>query len=121
MTMNAHHVYLLAPSASLDDVRRFYGEALALTEVAKPDSLSHVPVLWFSAGAIVFHIGFPAEGSVGDGHTALTTANSDVARARFIRMGYAVDDNVIPMGYPRFYVRDPWGNQFEILSPSPID
>jgi len=42
-------------------------------------------------------------------------ADLDAVRARFIQMGYAVDDNVIPMGYPRFYVRDPWGNQFEIL------
>lgn len=119
MTMTAHHLYLLAPGASAEEVRRFYGEALELTEVPKPASLSHVPVLWFSAGSIVFHIGTPAEGTVGDGHTALATDNVEAARVRFLDMGYAVDDNVIPMGYPRFYARDPWGNQFEIL-PSEI-
>ncbi len=93
----------------------FYRDALELTEVQKPDSLAHVPVLWFSAGAIVFHISHPTEGIVGDGHTALATDDVDAARARFLGMGYAVDDDVIPMGYPRFYARDPWGNQFEIL------
>ncbi len=113
--MTAHHLYLLAPGASPDEVRRFYRDALGLAETPKPASLSHHPVLWFSGGAIVFHVGYPAEGMVGDGHTALATDNLDAAQAQFLQMGYAVDDNVIPMGYPRFYVRDPWGNQFEIL------
>lgn len=117
--MTAHHLYLLAPGASPDDVRRFYRDALGLTEAEKPASLAHISVLWFSAGVIVFHVGHPEEGIVGDGHTALATNDLAAARARFSEMGYAVDDNVIPMGYPRFYVRDPWGNQFEIL-PGPL-
>lgn len=115
MTTQAHHLYLLAPGASPDDVRRFYRDALGLAEVPKPDSLSHVSVLWFSAGTIVFHVGHPPEGVVGDGHTALAVDDVQAARTRFLDMGYAVDDTVIPMGYPRFYARDPWGNQFEIL------
>ena len=113
--MTAHHLYLLAPGASPDDVRRFYRDALGLAETPKPASLSHVPVLWFAGGTIVFHIAYPDEGIVGDGHTAFATNDVDAARAKLIQMGYAVDDNVIPIGYPRFYVRDPWGNQFEIL------
>jgi catechol 2,3-dioxygenase-like lactoylglutathione lyase family enzyme len=113
--MTAHHLYLLAPGASPDDIRRFYVEALELAEVVKPATLAHIPVLWFSGGGVVFHIGYPAEGVVGEGHTALATDDVDAARAQFLQMGYTVDDNVIPMGYPRFYVRDPWGNQFEIL------
>jgi len=115
MTLKAHHIYLLAPGASPEDVRRFYGEALGLAECEKPTSLSHISVIWFDAGSIVFHIGYPEHGVVGDGHTALATDDLDAARARFLALGYAVDDNVIPMGYPRFYARDPWGNQFEIL------
>ncbi|MDQ2798049.1 MAG: VOC family protein [Armatimonadota bacterium] len=115
MNFTAHHLYLMAPGGSPADIRRFYQDALGLTEVSKPASLAHISVLWFSAGPIVFHVGHPPEGIVGDGHTALTTEDVDAARTRFSDMGYAVDDNVIPMGYPRFYVRDPWGNQFEIL------
>ena len=111
----AHHLYLLAPGASPDDVRRFYRDALGLIEVSKPESLSHVSVLWFSAETVVFHVGHPPEGIVGDGHTALATDDVAAARAHCLDMGYAVDDNVIPMGYDRFYVHDPWGNQFEIL------
>lgn len=112
-----HHLYLIAPGAFPDDVHRFYGDALGLTERARPESLAHVPVLWFAAGPITFHIGHPEQGVVGDGHTALAADDMDAVRARLIERGYAVDDNVIPMGYPRFYVRDPWGNQFEILPP----
>lgn len=113
--MTAHHIYLMAPGASPDDIRRFYRDALGLTEATKPDSLSHIAVLWFDAGAVKFHIGYPAEGVVGNGHTALATDDLEAARSRLPALGYAVDDTVIPMGYPRFYTRDPWGNQFEIL------
>ncbi len=115
MRITAHHVYLLAPGGSPDDVRRFYQDGLGLTEVQTPPSLAHVSVLWFAAGPITFHVGHPAEGVVGDGHTALATDDVDAARARLSRLGYAVEAETIPMGYPRFYARDPWGNQFEIL------
>ena len=113
--MTAHHLYLIAPGASPAEIRRFYGEALGLAEIEKPSSLLGTSVLWFTAGALVLHVGYPANGTVGGGHTALATESVEAARARFLEMGYVVDDNVIPMGYPRFYARDPWGNQFEIL------
>lgn len=113
--MTAHHVYLMAPGASPEDIRRFYRDALELAETPKPGSLADNPVLWFDAGTVKFHIGYPAEGVVGDGHTALATADVEAARARLLALGCALDENVIPMGYPRFYVRDPWGNQLEIL------
>lgn len=113
--MTAHHIYLMAPGASPDDVRRFYRDALGLAESPKPDSLTHVAVLWFDAGTVKFHVGYPAEGIVGDGHTALATGDLEAVRARLPALGYVVDDTVIPMGYPRFYARDPWGNRFEIL------
>lgn len=115
MKTAAHHVYLLAPGASPDDVRRFYRDGLGLSEVPTPPSLAHASVLWFSAGSVNFHVGHPAEGVVGEGHTALATDDVDAARAHLVRLGYAVEAESIPMGYPRFYVRDPWGNHFEIL------
>lgn len=113
--MTTHHIYLLAPGASEDDVRRFYRDGLGLTEVEKPASLAHVSVLWFDGGTVKFHVGHPASGTVGDGHTALATDDLDAARARLLALGCAIDDSAIPMGYPRFYVRDPWGNHYEIL------
>ena len=113
--MTLHHVYLLAPGAAPEAIGRFYKDALGLTERQTPQSLSHVPVLWFEAGSETLHIGFPAQGEIGIGHTALRTDDVEAARARLVAGGYAVDDNVIPISYPRFMVRDPWGNQFEIL------
>lgn len=113
--MTAHHLYLIAPGASPAEVRQFYGSALGLPEIEKPQSLADNPVLWFDAGAVVFHVGYPAAGTVGDGHTALAVDSVEASRARFLELGLVVDDNVIPMGYPRFYLRDPWGNQFEVL------
>lgn len=113
--MTGHHLYLLAPGGSPDDVRRFYRDALGLTEIERPASLAHTPVLWFGAGPLTLHVGHPAEGVVGGGHTALATPDVAAARARILGLGYAVDDDVIPMGYPRFYAQDPWGNRFEVL------
>ncbi len=113
--MTAHHLYLIAPGASPAEIRQFYAETLGLPEVEKPSSLANTSVLWFDAGGIVFHIGHPQAGTVGDGHTALAVEDVAAARARFLALGLAVDDNVIPMGYPRFYLQDPWGNQFEVL------
>ena len=113
--MNTHHIYLLAPGASPDDVRRFYGQALGLVEAKKPDSLAHVSVLWFEAGPVKFHVGYPEAGVVGEGHTALAVPDVGAAREHLLGLGYSVDDSAIPMGYPRFYARDPWRNQFEIL------
>jgi len=113
--MQTHNIYLMAPGASADEVRRFYTEGLGLREVPTPASLSDFPVRWFEGGAVKFHVGYPPQGNVGDGHTALATDHLDAARARLTALGCPIDESAIPMGYDRFYVRDPWGNQFEIL------
>ncbi len=99
-------------------------QGMGLKECPKPDSLAQVPVLWFDAGAIVIHVGYPTEGDVGGGHTALATDDQSALRQRLTDLGYTINDDVIPMGYPRFYAYDPWGNQFEILPaglPAPPD
>lgn len=113
--LTAHHIYLLAPGASPDETRRFYTQGLGLPECRKPDSLAHVPVLWFEAGAVIVHVGYPPQGTVGGGHTALASQDQRAVQQRLAILGYEINTNVIPMGYARFYVQDPWGNQFEIL------
>ena len=115
MALVAHHITFLAPGASPDDVRRFYQEGLGLASVPTPPSLAHYPVLWFAAGPIMLHVSYPTEGVVGDGHAALAVDDVEAARTHLSSMGYAVEADTIPMGYPRFFVRDPWGNLFEIL------
>lgn len=96
-------------------MRRFYAQGLGLPECPKPDSLAHVPVLWFAAGHLIVHVGHPAEGIVGGAHTAFASEDQDAVRQRLVALGYEIVTDVIPMGYPRFYAVDPWGNQFEML------
>ncbi len=43
--MTGHHLYLLAPGASLGDIRRFYSGTLGLAEVQKPANLGQTPML----------------------------------------------------------------------------
>ncbi len=113
--LTAHHIYLLAPGASPDDVRRFYAHGLGLPECRTPDSLAHVPVLWFAAGRVIVHVGYPPDGIVGGGHTAFASDHQSAVQERLAILGYQINTDVLPMGYPRFYAQDPWGNQFEIL------
>lgn len=115
MTATAHHVYLVCPGATPAEITNFYQNGLGLPPVAKPESLRDVPVVWFDGGGVVFHIGHGKNGVVGTAHTALAVPNLEVAQARLEAVGAMIDWNVIDMGYPRFYTRDPWENQFEIL------
>ena len=117
MSTRAHHLYLVAPGADPDAIRRFYRDGIGLPEREKPQSLLSTPVLWFDGGPIAVHVGYPEAGTVSTGHFALETDDLDAARARLLSLGYAMDDDVIPMGYPRFYVHDPWGNSIELLPP----
>ncbi len=114
--LQAHHCYLICPGADLAQVNRFYADGLGFAPLRKPDALRDFPVAWFDAGNMVFHIGYPATGGVvGTAHTALATPDLAAAQAKLEAVGAAIDWQVIDMGYPRFYVKDPWGNQFEIL------
>ena len=42
--MTLHHLYLLAPGAAPEEIRRFYETTLGLREVQPPVSLAAVPV-----------------------------------------------------------------------------
>ena len=93
MTLTAHHLYLLAPGASPDDVRRFYRDGLGLAEVPTPPQASPTfPSSGSPPARSTSMSATPPEGIVGDGHTALATDDVDAARARCTALGYTVDD-----------------------------
>lgn len=117
--MILHHVYLVCPGATADQVRKFYVDGLGLREVAKNSSLANLAILWFAADdGFCIHISFPPKGEVGGHHVAFGVDDLDAAKERLRAQGRSVDDHVLYMGYPRFTTSDPWGNQFEILPAS---
>lgn len=117
--MILHHVYLVCPGATAEEVRRFYVDGLGLTEVEKNPALANLSIIWFGMrDGSCLHVAFPAQGQVGGHHVAFGVDDLDSARARLEKIGRPVEDHVLYMGYPRFTTSDPWGNQFEILPAS---
>ncbi len=126
--MRLHHVQVSIPADGEDSARRFYGEALGLTEVPKPPSLAGRGGCWFRAfdgEAVVaeIHLGIdspfvPAKKA----HPALVLDSAQALEelgARLQAHGFEVSwtDRHTLEGYERFHCRDPFGNRVEILSP----
>lgn len=129
--MFLHHVQVSMPRGEEDLARRFYRDALGLTEVEKPPSLRGRGGCWFRAldedGRTVtaeIHLGVdepflptrkahPAFvlGSV----TELEAVAAEVARAGF-EVSWAERDTL--EGFTRFHCRDGFGNRVEVLTPA---
>jgi len=127
--MRLHHVQVACPPAGEDAARRFYGEGLGLTEVAKPEELAGRGGAWFrsydDAGAVTaeLHVGVEDPFSPArKAHPAFVlsgAAELEATAARLTTLGYDIDTSerdTFP-GYQRFHVHDAAGNRVEVLSP----
>lgn len=110
------HVSSPYPDGRRDDVRRFYGDVLGLTEIAQPATLT-APLVWFSVGdGLELHF-FPGELAPGSArHFCLDVDNLEQTRQRLTQAGLEpYDDTPIP-NRPRFFCRDPFDNLIEFTS-----
>jgi catechol 2,3-dioxygenase-like lactoylglutathione lyase family enzyme len=121
-----HHVQVSCPPGGEDDARRFYADALAMSEIDKPEPLRGRGGAWFRAygalGAVAaeVHVGVedpfaPARRA----HPAFVVADLDRVRESVRACGFVVDDRereTYP-GYLRFHTRDAAGNRVEVLQP----
>jgi catechol 2,3-dioxygenase-like lactoylglutathione lyase family enzyme len=111
------HVQIAAPRGCEPAARKFYGEILGMTELAKPAELRARGGCWFQCGVQQLHIGVeddfrPAKKA----HPAFNVENLDALRKSLLAAGIqAVNDAAIP-GVNRFYVADPFGNRLEFQS-----
>ena len=112
-----HHVQLAAPAGSEEALRRFYGEVLGMTEVAKPPDLAARGGAWFRAGALELHLGVeddfrPARKA----HPAFIVSDLDLLIAKVQEAGYETDTSQPALdGYKRAHVFDPFGNRIELM------
>jgi catechol 2,3-dioxygenase-like lactoylglutathione lyase family enzyme len=114
------HVQLAAPPGCEADARRFFGELLGLTELAKPAVLAVRGGAWFQCGAQQIHIGaekdfHPAKKA----HPALRLADEaslDALRHRLEGAGVATRDGEGLADTARFFADDPWGNRLEFVA-----
>ncbi len=123
-----HHVQVACAPGGEDDARRFYGDGLGLSEVAKPAALAGRGGVWFRShdddGAVTaeLHVGVedppnPARKA----HPAFAFSGvpelEEVAE-RLVGLGFVVDwteRDSFP-GFTRCHTNDALGNRVELMA-----
>ena len=112
------HVQLAMPVGGEDLARAFYGAALGLEEIPKPEPLAKRGGAWFRSGSVNIHLGVdsafvPAKKA----HPALRCVDYDGLIARLAARGINVVPDPFPFaGKPHCYVEDPFGNRIELIA-----
>jgi catechol 2,3-dioxygenase-like lactoylglutathione lyase family enzyme len=116
MVIALHHVNVTVPPELEEAAKQFYGSALGLTQVPKP-AASRQSGAWYQIGATQLHLSIEDEQDATNSSRHVCFSVSDLAEAerRFRDAGVEIIPDPRPIaGSPRFYVRDPGGNQLEI-------
>jgi len=121
-----HHVQVACPRGGEDVARRFYAEALGMTEVDKPADLAARGGCWFraydAAGAVAaeLHVGVedpfaPARKA----HPAFVVDDLAGVARRLRDLGFEVDESQRESfpGHLRLHSFDGHGNRVEVLQP----
>ena len=120
MVTQLHHVNVTVPAELEADTKEFYGSVLGLQQVPKPPG-SRQSGAWYQIGATQLHLSVEDEvgGSPSSRHVCFTVDDLAATENRFRDAGVEIvpDPRPVP-GMLRFYVRDPGGNQLEIVQAS---
>jgi len=115
-----HHVNVTVPPELEAAAKEFYGSALGLQQVPKP-AASRQSGAWYQIGATQLHLSIEdqADNAASSRHVCLTVDDLSAAEKKFREAGVQIIPDARPVpGSPRFYVRDPGGNQLEIVQVS---
>ena len=117
MVTALHHVNVTVPDELEAATKEFYGSVLGLQQVPKP-AAARQSGAWYQIGATQLHLSVEDEplGSVSSRHVCFAVDDLATTEKRFRDAGVEIvpDPRPVP-GSPRFYVRDPGGNQLEIV------
>ena len=117
MIKQLHHVNVTVPSDLEAATKTFYGSVLGLEELPKPAGTRKSGV-WYRIGAAQLHLSIEdgADGLLSARHVCFAVSDLDETQRQLQNAGVEIipDDRPMP-GAPRFYVRDPGGNQIEIV------
>src|SRR5579871_3796508 len=111
------HVQVAAPAGCEAAARAFYGGALGMEELPKPEAIRGRGGCWFRAGAQELHIGVeepfaPARKA----HPGLVVSDLDAIRAGLREAAVEYEDDSKIAGVDRLFVFDPFGNRLELRS-----
>ena len=117
MVTALHHVNVTVPAEREEATKQFYGEVLGLKQVPKPAAARQTGA-WYQIGDNQLHLSVEDEpqGPISSRHICFNVSSLAETEKRFRDAGYEIipDPRPIP-GTERFYVRDPGGNQLEIV------
>jgi catechol 2,3-dioxygenase-like lactoylglutathione lyase family enzyme len=119
--LRGHHVSLVA--SDLARARRFYEDVLGFQEIPRPDF--GFPGIWYGVGEIEVHLIVPPAGAETGtppdrlspiaGHAAFQIDDYDAAEAHLRAHGVAFLGLGRQVG--QLFLRDPDGNQIELIVP----
>ena len=120
MVTQLHHVNVTVPPALEAAAKEFYGALLGLKQVPKP-AAAHQSGAWYQIGDNQLHLSVEdeAKGPLSSRHVCFVVSDLAAAEERIRNAGVEIipDPRPVP-GTTRFYVRDPGGNQLEIVQAS---
>ena len=117
MSIQLHHVNVTVPPELEAATKEFYGSALGLQQVPKPAG-ARLSGAWYQIGAVQLHLSVEdeAKSSLSSRHVCFAVPDLHDAEKRFREAGVEIIPDPRPIeGTSRFYVRDPGGNQLEVV------
>ena len=112
-----HHVNVTVPAELEAATKHFYGDIIGLKQVPKP-ATSRQSGAWYQIGENQLHLSVENEerGVLSSRHLCFHVSDLAEAEKKFRDAGVAIIADGRPIaGTERFYVRDPGGNQLEIV------
>lgn len=116
MVTALHHVNITVPPQHEAAAKEFYGSILRLKQISKPLT-SRSSGAWYQVGEVQLHMSVEERGNVSlsSAHVCFTVSDLAEAEQIFRAAGVPIIADARPNATtPRFYVRDPGGNQLEI-------
>lgn len=117
MVIALHHVNVTVPRALEAATKKFYGEIVGLKQVPKPPT-SRQSGAWYQIGENQLHLSVEDEepATLSSRHVCFTVSDLADAEKNFRDAGVEILPDARPTaGTQRFFVRDPGGNQLEIV------
>ena len=117
MVTSLHHVNVTVPPELEAATKHFYGEVVGLKQVLKPATARQTGA-WFQIGENQLHLSVEDEESahLSSRHVCFHVSDLAEAENKFRDAGVEIIADARPIaGTLRFYVRDPAGNQLEIV------
>ena len=115
MVIALHHVNVTVPAELEAAAKDFYGTVLGLERIPKPLT-SRQNGAWYQIGNTQLHLSVEdEERPLSSRHVCFTVSDLSDAETKFRGAGVEIIPDPRPNpSSPRFYVRDPGGNQLEI-------